>query len=140
MGFNPLPGHCLDDQALSTDRYTPSPQILKTSASPLEETLHTHLLKTNCPITHQPDWASLLIHYSGPQIHRHSLLRYIISYRQHADFHEHCVERIFIDILQYCRPARLSLQAFYLRRGGIDINPFRSNWQSQPTHYRMPHQ
>lgn len=140
-GNQGLPGYCLDGLEVRIDAYTPSPEILEVeSDTEVQEQFHSHLLKTNCPITHQPDWGSLLIDYVGPKISRTSLLKYIISYRQHCDFHEHCIERIFVDLLEHYHPNRLSVQAHYLRRGGIDINPFRSNWENEPRHYRLPHQ
>lgn len=88
--------------------------------------LHSHLLKSNCPVTGQPDWASIVIHYRGRPLQRESLLRYLVAFRSHQDFHENCVERIFCDIAATCGPERLSVYARYTRRGGLDINPFRS--------------
>ena len=85
----------------------------------------SHLLKSNCPVTGQPDWASLQVRYKGPRLDRGGLLRYLVSYREHSDFHEQCVERVFLDILKHCQPSRLSVYARYTRRGGLDINPFR---------------
>jgi 7-cyano-7-deazaguanine reductase len=93
----------------------------------VEETLVSHLLKSNCPVTGQPDWASVQIGYSGLKIDRAGLLRYLVSFRDHSEFHEQCVERIFLDLLRECAPAKLSVYARYTRRGGLDINPFRSN-------------
>ena len=84
------------------------------------------ILKSNCPVTGQPDWASVQIQYRGPRLDRDGLLRYLISYREHNEFHEQCVERIFIDILRECSPQRLAVYARYTRRGGLDINPFRA--------------
>lgn len=92
----------------------------------VEQQLVSHLLKTNCPVTGQPDWASVLIDYSGCAIDHEGLLRYIVSYRNHQDFHEQCVERIFIDIMERCAPEKLTVYARYTRRGGLDINPLRS--------------
>jgi 7-cyano-7-deazaguanine reductase len=94
-------------------------------AGEVEETLYSNLLKSNCLITGQPDWASIQIYYRGPKINRESLLKYLISFRQHQEFHEHCVERIFMDILRQCRPRELAVFGRYTRRGGIDINPLR---------------
>jgi 7-cyano-7-deazaguanine reductase len=114
--------------------YLPNPKILVLSGEEesmgevVEETLHSHLLKSNCLITGQPDWASIQIYYQGPRIDHASLLKYLISFRQHQEFHEHCIERIFMDILNHCRPSKLSVYGRYTRRGGIDINPFRSNF------------
>ncbi len=92
----------------------------------VEETLHSELLKSNCPVTGQPDWASVHIAYRGAQIERAGLLRYLVSFRDHAEFHEQCVERIFVDLLACCRPQSLSVEARYTRRGGLDINPWRA--------------
>jgi 7-cyano-7-deazaguanine reductase len=91
-----------------------------------EETLRSAVLKSNCPVTGQPDWADLAVAYRGPRIDRGSLLRYLISFRDHAEFHEQCVERIFIDLMAHCRPLQLSVEARYTRRGGLDINPWRA--------------
>ena len=98
----------------------------------MEETLTSQLLKSNCPVTGQPDWGSVQIRYAGPQIDQAGLLRYIISFRRHNDFHEHCVERMFMDIWQRCRPAKLSVTARYTRRGGLDINPWRTSHPAKP--------
>lgn len=129
-----LNGECIDGLALDIDAYgPPRPDLLSAAAGEAtEETLVSHLLKSNCPLTGQPDWASLQIAYAGPRIARDGLLRYLISFREHADFHEACAERIFIDLLRRCAPTRLSVHARYTRRGGLDINPFRS------THARTP--
>ena len=94
----------------------------------VEETLVSHLLKSNCLITSQPDWGTVQIHYVGKQIDREKLLRYIVSFRQHNEFHEQCVERIFCDLMHYAKPEKLTVYARYTRRGGLDINPFRSNF------------
>jgi 7-cyano-7-deazaguanine reductase len=91
------------------------------------ETLVSHLLKSNCLVTGQPDWGSVQIRYSGPQIDQGQLLRYLVSFRNHNEFHEQCVERIFMDIRERCKPTRLSVYARYTRRGGLDINPFRTS-------------
>ena len=131
-------GICLDDLDIAAYVYHPEPSFLTVSDEQVEEKLCSHLLKTNCPVTGQPDWASLFIHYQGAKINRENLLRYIISFREHQDFHEHCVERIFIDILQRCQPTSLSVYARYTRRGGLDINPFRSTEiDAEPTVGRL---
>jgi 7-cyano-7-deazaguanine reductase len=96
--------------------------------SMVEETLVSHLLKSNCLVTGQPDWGSVQIRYVGPQIDQEGLLRYLIGFREHNEFHEQCVERIFMDILRRCRPQKLAVYARYTRRGGLDINPWRSNF------------
>jgi len=107
----------------------PAPELLTAAfdEQPVQETLTSRLLKSNCPVTGQPDWASVQIRYSGPQIDQSALLRYIISFRRHNEFHEHCVERMFMDIWTRCRPVRLTVYARYTRRGGIDINPWRTS-------------
>ena len=97
---------------------------------PVEEVLTSNLLRSNCPVTGQPDWASIQIHYVGPAINEEGLLRYLISFRQHQEFHEHCVEKIFCDIKSMCKPSKLSVYARYTRRGGIDINPFRTDFNA----------
>ena len=103
----------------------------------VDESLHTHLLRSLCPVTNQPDLGSLIVSYTGPRIDPAALLRYVVSFRQHQDFHEACVERMFIDILERCRPTRLSIHARYQRRGGIDINPFRSTQDERPANTRL---
>lgn len=102
----------------------------KEDESPIEETLISNLLRSNCPVTGQPDWASVQIHYVGPEINEEGLLRYLIAFRQHQEFHEHCVEKIFCDIKAMCKPSKLSVYARYTRRGGIDINPFRTDFNA----------
>lgn len=120
-------GIALDDLDIACDRYQPAPELLTTQAGAiLEETLYSHLLKSNCLVTGQPDWAMVVIRYRGRPIDRAGLLRYIVSFRNHNEFHEQCVERIFTDLLARCRPEALAVHARYTRRGGLDINPFRS--------------
>lgn len=122
-----LAGDCIDDLAVAIDHYGP-PQaaFLEATGDAGEETLVSHLLKSNCPVTGQPDWASVQIRYRGPRLDRAGLLRYLVSYREHAGFHEQCVERIFIDLMRRCAPEVLSVYARYTRRGGLDINPWRA--------------
>lgn len=124
-----LEGLSLDRLDLDCSVYTPQPAFLTAAKQeePVTETLVSHLLKTNCPVTGQPDWGSVQVSYFGPQIDHAGLLRYIVSFRQHTGFHEHCVERMFMDIWTRCRPHTLSVYARYTRRGGLDINPFRSS-------------
>ena len=138
-----LPGRCLDNLDIAIDRYDYAPQLLDGAASPgavVEETLHSHLLKSNCLVTRQPDWASVLIRYRGPAIDPAALLRYLVSFRRHSEFHEQCVERIFTDLLQRCRPEQLTVYARYTRRGGLDINPFRSNFEADLPNWRLARQ
>lgn len=103
------------------------------------ETINSHLLKSNCLITNQPDWASIIIKYTGPKICHSSLLRYLISFRMHNEFHEQCVERIYCDIIDECNPSQLSVYARYTRRGGLDINPFRSSSEHPIEHNIRTH-
>lgn len=127
QAFDGLPGQCLDALDITTDCYSPDAQLLK-RASPKEvdETFHSHLFRSLCPVTAQPDWASVCIAYRGPQIDTSSLLKYLISFRQHQGFHEQCVEKIFVELLQVCEPKHLTVAAHFTRRGGLDINPVRS--------------
>ncbi len=122
--------------------YLPQAEYLSLEASGelVEETLYSHLLKSNCLITGQPDWASIQIAYTGPKINHESLLRYLISFRRHQEFHEHCIERLFVDVLRHCRPSILSVYGRYTRRGGIDINPFRSTQASTVPNLRQVRQ
>jgi 7-cyano-7-deazaguanine reductase len=130
LGLEEFEGLSLDRLDLDTDVYAPDASLLKAALNeaPVEETLYSNLLKSNCPVTGQPDWGSVQIHYVGPQIDQAGLLRYIISYRAHTGFHEQCVEKMFIDILNACQPVKLAIYARYTRRGGLDINPFRTNY------------
>ncbi|MFG6136648.1 NADPH-dependent 7-cyano-7-deazaguanine reductase QueF [Halomonas sp. B23F22_10] len=127
-----LPGECIDDRDIEVEDYTPSAEHLAAGDEIVEETLHSHLLKSNCPVTGQPDWGSVLIRYRGPRLDRDGLLRYLIGYRQHQDFHEHCVEHIFMDLMERASPERLLVLARYVRRGGLDISPWRGTPGEQP--------
>ncbi|MBS1157672.1 MAG: 7-cyano-7-deazaguanine reductase [Proteobacteria bacterium] len=121
-------GELLDELDIACDTYQPAPQLLRTIGGPqVEETLYSHLLKSNCLVTGQPDWGMVVIRYRGHAIDRAGLLRYIVSFRGHNEFHEQCVERIYCDITRHCAPAALAVYARYTRRGGLDINPFRSS-------------
>ncbi|MGH8493623.1 MAG: NADPH-dependent 7-cyano-7-deazaguanine reductase QueF [Moraxellaceae bacterium] len=137
MAVADLPGCCLDDLPLVCERFELNPKTLQSQGAVVEETLHSHLLRSNCPVTNQPDWGSVLIRYRGPAIDRMGLLAYLVSYRQHADFHEQCVERIFMDVLARCRPEALTVYARYTRRGGLDINPWRSTESVLPESVRL---
>ncbi|EPC02499.1 7-cyano-7-deazaguanine reductase [Litchfieldella anticariensis FP35 = DSM 16096] len=127
-----LPGECIDDLDIEIHDYTPSPELLAVGDEVVEETLHSHLLKSNCPVTGQPDWGSVMIRYRGPCLDREGVLRYLVSYRQHQDFHEHCVEHIFTDLMARARPERLLVLARYVRRGGLDISPWRGTPGERP--------
>ena len=137
-----LSGECIDAQDIEVRDYAFNATLLNhcTGEHLIEETLVSHLLKSNCLITQQPDWGSLQIHYVGKQINREQLLRYIISFRQHNEFHEQCVERIFCDLMQYAKPEKLTVYARYTRRGGLDINPYRSNFEPLPQNVRLARQ
>ncbi|MGI9203680.1 MAG: NADPH-dependent 7-cyano-7-deazaguanine reductase QueF [Woeseiaceae bacterium] len=133
-----LPGTCIDTQQVSAWSDTVDPAILACNkASVVAEELHSHLLRSNCPITDQPDTGSILIRYKGPKIEEASLLRYLVSFRRHNDFHEACVERIFLDIRNRCATRALTVYACYNRRGGIDINPYRTDTHDAPAHLRL---
>lgn len=133
-----LPGDCIDDLGVLIVGSGVDASLLKTAGSePVSEELHSHLLRSNCPVTNQPDMGSVLIRYRGPRIDRESLLRYIVSFRQHNDFHEACVERMFLDIKKQCQADRLTVYARYNRRGGLDINPFRSDFETSAENYRL---
>ena len=133
-----LPGDCIDDLDIDCDTWDVDASLLKSDINEIAaESLHSHVLRSLCPVTSQPDLGSILINYSGPKIDRASLLRYIVSFRKHNDFHEACVERIFLDIQQQCSPTKLTVYARYQRRGGIDINPFRSNFESEAPNLRL---
>lgn len=129
--FANLPGQCIDQQDITISEYALNPKLLQVQqpAKMVSETLYSNLLKSNCLVTNQPDWASVVVKYEGPQIDRAALLRYLISFREHNEFHEQCVERIFMDLTQYCACTKLTVYARYTRRGGLDINPFRSNFE-----------
>ena len=135
-------GTCIDEQEIEIDNYQFDTAWLENAASGkvVEETLVSHLLKSNCLITHQPDWGSVQIQYRGAKIDREKLLRYLVSFRNHNEFHEQCVERIFNNILQFCQPETLSVYARYTRRGGLDINPWRSNSDFVPAIGRLVRQ
>jgi 7-cyano-7-deazaguanine reductase len=138
-----LDGLLLDRLDIECDQYQPNPDLLSAQLDeqPVTETLTSHLLKSNCLVTGQPDWGSVRIAYHGPQIDQEGLLKYIISFRNHNEFHEHCVERIYMDIWQRCKPTQLSVYARYTRRGGLDINPWRtSHPQAAPVSVRNARQ
>ena len=142
-GVHELDGLSLDRLDLDCEHYQPAPELLsaKLDEAPVTETLTSDLLKSNCLVTGQPDWGSVRIHYSGPQIDQAGLLRYIVSFRNHNEFHEQCVERIFMDVWTRCQPSRLEVYARYTRRGGLDINPWRSSHPGKmPAHVRTARQ
>jgi 7-cyano-7-deazaguanine reductase len=131
-----LDGLDLDRLDVECSRYTPAPDLLRwvegaQNEGPVTEVLVSKLLKSNCLVTGQPDWASVQISYTGTQIDQEGLLQYLVSFRNHDEFHEQCVERIFMDIWTRCKPLKLTVYARYTRRGGLDINPFRTSHPQQ---------
>ncbi|WP_053157176.1 NADPH-dependent 7-cyano-7-deazaguanine reductase QueF [Pseudomonas protegens] len=141
-GVVALPGVCIDDLDISVDSYEhPRPELLRCDASRVvEESVHSHLLKSNCPVTSQPDWGSVVVQYRGAALDHASLLAYLVSFRQHSDFHEQCVERIFLDLQRLLKPERLTVYARYVRRGGLDINPYRSTETADFANHRLVRQ
>ena len=138
-----MDGLNLDRLDVECMHYTPAPELLfaEFDEVPVTETLTSNLLKSNCLVTGQPDWGSVQISYSGPQINQEGLLQYLVSFRNHNEFHEHCVERIFMDVWTRCKPVKLSVYARYTRRGGLDINPFRCSYpQALPANVRTARQ
>lgn len=120
-------GSCLDNLDLTFENFRVSSDYLQSDQSlQVHEILYSNLLKSNCLVTGQPDWGTLEIEYRGPAINKEGLLRYIVSFRDHNEFHEQCVERIFMDLQEQCKPQMLTVKAYYTRRGGLDINPVRS--------------
>jgi len=142
QGVTALPGQCIDELDVSISNYEqPQPELLRCAADRVvEETVHSHLLKSNCPVTGQPDWGSVVVEYKGRALDHASLLTYLISFRQHADFHEQCVERIYLDLKNLLKPEHLTVYARYVRRGGLDINPYRSTGAINPQNLRLVRQ
>ncbi|WP_052234806.1 NADPH-dependent 7-cyano-7-deazaguanine reductase QueF [Alteromonas macleodii] len=142
LRFQEFNGTLLDSLDVEIDQYSPNTQYLTVAKNEtgVQETLVSHLLKSNCLITSQPDWASIQIRYEGKAIEHEGLLKYLISFRQHNEFHEQCVERIYNDIMQHCQPDKLTVCARYTRRGGLDINPFRSNYEAPYANHRQARQ
>ena len=144
LAMGELEGLLLDRLDIEVSGYTPDAALLRAdhNVAPVEETLVSHLLKSNCLVTGQPDWGSVQIHYVGAPIEQEGLLKYLIGFRQHNEFHEQCVERIFMDVLRQCKPQKLAVYARYTRRGGLDINPWRSNFTTgqQPSNLRNARQ
>ena len=141
-GLSALPGSCIDDLDVSISNYAaPQPELLDCDPTQIvEQRLHSHLLKSNCPVTGQPDWGSVLVEYRGAALDPASLLAYLVSFRQHADFHEQCVERIFLDLQKCLQPEYLTVYARYVRRGGLDINPYRTTLTEVPANRRLVRQ
>ncbi|MDH1508484.1 NADPH-dependent 7-cyano-7-deazaguanine reductase QueF [Pseudomonas mosselii] len=142
QGVTTLPGQCIDALDVNISNYEqPQPELLRCAPERVvEETVHSHLLKSNCPVTGQPDWGSVVVEYKGQALDHASLLTYLISFRQHADFHEQCVERIYLDLKNLLKPEHLTVYARYVRRGGLDINPYRSTGAISPQNLRLVRQ
>ena len=137
-GFADLPGDCLDGLDVECSAQDVDASLLTARpGEPIGEELHSHLLRSNCPVTNQPDMGSVLVRYRGAPIDRRGLLRYLVSYRRHNAFHESCVERIFVDIKARCAPEQLTVYARFNRRGGLDINPFRSDFEQRAENLRL---
>ena len=141
-GVAVIQGSCVDDLDVAVESYDhPRPELLRCDDTRrVDEVLYSHLLKSNCPVTGQPDWGTLVVEYAGPALDAASLLAYVVSFRQHQDFHEQCVERIYLDLQRLLQPTRLTVYARYVRRGGLDINPYRSNAAVQPDNRRLVRQ
>lgn len=140
-GLHQPQGVCIDDLDINLSVYEqPTLEMLVCGTEQVEEQLYSHLLKSNCPVTGQPDWGSVLVHYRGPALDHASLLTYLVSFRQHQDFHEQCVERIFLDLKKCLNPEFLSVSARYVRRGGLDINPYRSTESTPIENLRLARQ
>ena len=136
-----LSGESIDGLDAACRHDDVDPDALASGGTAVDEALTTDLFRSVCPVTGQPDIASVRIAYRGPRIDRAGLLRYLVSYRRHPGFHEHCVERIFVDVIARCAPAVLTVQARFTRRGGIDINPFRTSASlATPPNVRTPRQ
>lgn len=134
-------GESIDGLDIDCSVYTVDPVLLRVEEEEITEALYSDLLKSNCLITNQPDWGSVQIVYTGKKIQREGLLKYLVSFRNHNEFHEQCIERIFVDIMQYCKPSSLSVYGRYTRRGGLDINPYRSTGKADfPGNFRLVRQ
>jgi 7-cyano-7-deazaguanine reductase len=131
---------CLDDQDVEIYSYSTNTTFLRTEEGRCQEVLLTNLFKSKCPVTGQPDYATVLIRYEGQKINHAGLLEYLISFRDYPCFHEACIEKIFTDLYSICRPEKLTVYGRFLRRGGIDINPFRSNYEKEPLNLHLPRQ
>lgn len=140
-GLHEPQGSCIDDLDIRINSYEhPNAELLLCGAEQVEEKLYSHLLKSNCPVTGQPDWGTVQVHYRGQALDHASFLAYLVSFRQHQDFHEQCVERIFLDLQQLLKPEFLSVSARYVRRGGLDINPYRSTELTAQSNLRLARQ
>jgi 7-cyano-7-deazaguanine reductase len=141
-GVSQAPGVCIDELDIQVSSYAhPRNELLRCDpARQVSEVVHSHLLKSNCPVTGQPDWGTLVVDYQGAALDHASLLEYVVSFRQHQDFHEQCVERIYLALRELLQPQRLLVYARYVRRGGLDINPYRSSEPLSPANQRFVRQ
>ena len=128
-----LKGESIDALDVECSVYLVEPAFLEVENEEISETLYSDLLKSNCLVTNQPDWGSVQITYTGKRINREGLLKYLVSFRNHNEFHEQCIERIFVDIMSKCKPTSITVYGRYTRRGGLDINPYRSTEQTSFT-------
>ncbi len=132
-----LLGQCIDDLDVACSVYVVKPDYLDVEEAQVDEVLYSDLLKSNCLVTNQPDWGSVQIAYTGKQINKEGLLKYLVSFRNHNEFHEQCIERIFVDIMHRCKPEKLTVYGRYTRRGGLDINPYRSTEKTMPQKFNL---
>jgi 7-cyano-7-deazaguanine reductase len=141
-GLSQFPGRCIDHLDIEMDQYVLSRELLDVEHGDViaKETLYTNVFRSVCPVTGQPDWASVMVRYVGRRIVHETLLRYLVSYRTHAAFHEDTIERIFVDVRERCAPDHLAVYGRFMRRGGIDINPFRSTDREGAPSIRLPRQ
>ena len=136
-----VPGTLIDQLEMDIDQYQYDPTLLQVvQGEEVNEQLYSHLLRSRCPVTGQPDWATLIVRYTGKPVSAAGLLRYIVSLRNHEGFHEQIIERVFIDIMARCQPRQLTVYGRFTRRGGLDINPFRSNYEQLPVSRRTVRQ
>ena len=140
FGFSKAPGQCVDELDIAIDTYMYQADFLRKGEGHVEEAIHSNLLKSNCPVTGQPDWGTIVVEYKGEAIDHESFLRYICSFREHQEFHEQCAERVFTDIQQRFRMEELTVYAQYVRRGGLDINPWRSTHRKETNRLRLVRQ
>ena len=137
-GIGSFPGSCIDEAAVTCVDYEVNPSLLYCATGPVvREGLYTDLFRSRCPVTGQPDFGSVLVRYRGTPIDRRALLRYLVSYRDHNDFHESCIERIFVDLQLHCAPEELTVYGRFNRRGGLDINPYRSDSEDPLDNVRL---
>ncbi|KAF0806154.1 7-cyano-7-deazaguanine reductase [Alcanivorax xiamenensis] len=130
-------GVCVDELDLTIDTFAYDAALLTAGTGEDHQgELYSHLLRSHCPVTNQPDWGTVVVRYEGRPIDPAGFLRYVVSLRNHQGFHEQIVEQMFVDLQRQCAPAKLSVLGRFTRRGGLDINPFRSNFEPAPENLR----